>query len=215
MQAGGSILNGPPDIVTDQTSAHDPLHDYLPVGWTVAGWHAKQGSDPKAVEKVVRASMKTHVAAMVDFWNAGVPTPLFCKDNGPFRGVTLSSDPEDIYTTDQAMKELFPENEDLHNWLNMARDHISFQSLAARICWIGLGDRHKAGLKINELVAGGELKAFIIIGCDHLESDSATSRNRETEGMKDDSDATSDWLLLNALLDIAREYNLNLPGIRK
>ncbi|MGB8814349.1 MAG: urocanate hydratase [Paracoccaceae bacterium] len=230
MKAGGTR----PDIVTDQTSAHDPLHGYLPRGWNVGEWRAKQESDPKAVERAARASMKTHVAAMVDFWNAGVPTldygnnirqvaldeglenafafpgfvpayirPLFCKGIGPFRWVALSGDPEDIYKTDAAMKKLFPDNHHLHNWLDMARDRIAFQGLPARICWIGLGDRHKAGLMFNEMVRSGELKAPIVIGRDHLDSGSVASPNRETEAMKDGSDAVSDWPLLNALLNTA------------
>ncbi|WP_377512576.1 urocanate hydratase [Octadecabacter sp. R77987] len=223
-----------PDMVTDQTSAHDPLHGYLPQGWGMAEWKAKQESDPKAVEKAARASMKTHVAAMVDFWNAGVPTldygnnirqvaleeglenafafpgfvpayirPLFCRGIGPFRWAALSGDPEDIYKTDAKMKELFPENEHLHNWLDMARDRIAFQGLPARICWIGLGDRHRAGLAFNEMVASGELKAPVVIGRDHLDSGSVASPNRETEAMKDGSDAVSDWPLLNALVNTA------------
>jgi urocanate hydratase len=223
-----------PDIVTDQTSAHDPLNGYLPQGWTMAEWKAKRESDPKAVEKAARASMKTHVAAMVDFWNAGVPTldygnnirqvaleegldnafafpgfvpayirPLFCRGIGPFRWAALSGDPEDIYKTDQKMKELFPDNTHLHNWLDMARDRIAFQGLPARICWIGLGDRHRAGLAFNEMVASGELKAPVVIGRDHLDSGSVASPNRETEAMKDGSDAVSDWPLLNALVNTA------------
>ncbi|MCB1405614.1 MAG: urocanate hydratase [Rhodobacteraceae bacterium] len=223
-----------PDLVTDQTSAHDPLHGYLPQGWTMADWKAKQETDPKAVEKAARASMKTHVAAMVDFWNAGVPTldygnnirqvaleeglenafafpgfvpayirPLFCRGIGPFRWVALSGDPEDIYKTDQKMKELFPENTHLHQWLDMARERITFQGLPARICWIGLGDRHRAGLAFNEMVASGELKAPVVIGRDHLDSGSVASPNRETEAMKDGSDAVSDWPLLNALVNTA------------
>jgi len=223
-----------PDIVTDQTSAHDPLHGYLPEGWSVPEWRLKQESDPAAVETAARASMKKHVAAMVDFWNAGVPTldygnnirqvakeegldnafafpgfvpayirPLFCKGIGPFRWCALSGDPEDIHKTDQAMKELFPENEHLHRWLDMARDRIAFQGLPARICWIGLGDRHRAGLKFNEMVASGELKAPIVIGRDHLDSGSVASPNRETEAMRDGTDAVSDWPLLNALVNTA------------
>ena len=223
-----------PDIVTDQTSAHDPVHGYLPIGWSVADWREKQESDPKAVEKAARASMKTHVAAMVDFWNAGVPTldygnnirqvakeeglenafafpgfvpayirPLFCKGIGPFRWCALSGDPEDIYKTDQAMRELFPDNDHLHRWLDMARERIAFQGLPARICWLGLGDRHRAGLKFNQMVASGELKAPIVIGRDHLDSGSVASPNRETEAMRDGSDAVSDWPLLNALINTA------------
>jgi urocanate hydratase len=230
MKAGGAR----PDIVTDQTSAHDPLNGYLPLGWTVAEAKAKRESDPKAVEKAARASMRTHVAAMVDFWNAGVPTldygnnirqvakdeglenafafpgfvpayirPLFCKGIGPFRWVALSGDPEDISKTDAAMKRLFPENAHLHRWLDMAAERIAFQGLPARICWIGLGDRHRAGLMFNEMVKSGELKAPIVIGRDHLDAGSVASPNRETESMKDGSDAVSDWPLLNALVNTA------------
>ena len=223
-----------PDIVTDQTSAHDPLHGYLPQGWTVAEWRAMQETDPDKVQMAARASMKVHVKAMVDFWNAGVPTldygnnirqvaqdeglenafafpgfvpayirPLFCKGIGPFRWVALSGDPEDIHKTDAAMKKLFPDNDHLHRWLDMAADRIAFQGLPARICWIGLGDRHKAGLMFNEMVASGELKAPIVIGRDHLDSGSVASPNRETEAMLDGSDAVSDWPLLNALVNTA------------
>ena len=223
-----------PDIVTDQTSAHDPLHGYCPVGWTVEDWRAKQETDPAAVEAAARHSMRTHVEAMVGFWDAGVPTldygnnirqvakeegfenafafpgfvpayirPLFCKGIGPFRWVALSGDPEDIRKTDAAMKRLFPENAHLHRWLDMAGERIAFQGLPARICWIGLGDRHRAGLLFNEMVASGELKAPIVIGRDHLDSGSVASPNRETEAMKDGSDAVSDWPLLNALVNTA------------
>ncbi|PRY25458.1 urocanate hydratase [Aliiruegeria haliotis] len=223
-----------PDIVTDQTSAHDPLNGYLPQGWSMAEWRSRIETDPAAVEAAARASMKVHVAAMVGFHEAGVPTvdygnnirqvafeeglenafafpgfvpayirPLFCRGVGPFRWVALSGDPEDIYKTDQAMKELFPDNEHLHSWLDMARKRIAFQGLPARICWIGLGDRHKAGLKFNEMVASGELKAPVVIGRDHLDSGSVASPNRETEAMRDGSDAVSDWPLLNALINTA------------
>ena len=223
-----------PDLVTDQTSAHDPINGYLPQNWSIAEWKAKRESNPKEVEKAARASMKIHVAAMVDFWNAGVPTldygnnirqvaleeglenafafpgfvpayirPLFCRGIGPFRWAALSGDPDDIYKTDQKMKELFPENKHLHNWLDMARDRIAFQGLPARICWIGLGDRHQAGLAFNEMVASGELKAPVVIGRDHLDSGSVASPNRETESMKDGSAAVSDWPLLNALVNTA------------
>ena len=223
-----------PDIVTDQTSAHDPFHGYLPKGWSVAEWREKQESAPEEVNRAARASMKDHVAAMVGFWEAGVPVldygnnirqmakeegletafafpgfvpayirPLFCKGVGPFRWAALSGDPEDIYKTDQAMKELFPENEHLHRWLDMARERIAFQGLPARICWIGLGERHRAGLKFNEMVASGELKAPVVIGRDHLDSGSVASPNRETEAMRDGSDAVSDWPLLNALVNTA------------
>ncbi len=222
-----------PDIVTDQTSAHDPVHGYLPQGWSVAEWRAKQESDPKVVEKAARASMKNHVAAMVDFWNAGVPTldygnnirqvaqeeglenafafpgfvpayirPLFCRGIGPFRWAALSGDPEDIYKTDAKVKELI-DDPHLHNWLDMARERISFQGLPARICWVGLGLRHKLGLAFNEMVRNGELSAPVVIGRDHLDSGSVASPNRETEAMKDGSDAVSDWPLLNAMLNVA------------
>lgn len=223
-----------PDIVTDQTSAHDPINGYLPQGWTMAQWREKRETDPKAVEKAARASMKIHVAAMVDFWNAGVPTldygnnirqvaldegledafafpgfvpayirPLFCRGIGPFRWAALSGDPEDIYKTDAKVKEILSEDTHLHNWLDMARERISFQGLPARICWVGLGVRHKLGLAFNEMVRTGELSAPIVIGRDHLDSGSVASPNRETESMKDGSDAVSDWPLLNALLNTA------------
>ncbi|WGG58972.1 urocanate hydratase [Brucella intermedia] len=223
-----------PDIVTDQTSAHDPVHGYLPIGWSVAEWRAKQESDPKAVAKAARASMKVQVQAMLDFWNAGIPTvdygnnirqmaleeglenafdfpgfvpayirPLFCRGIGPFRWAALSGDPEDIAKTDAKVKELLPGNKHLHNWLDMAKERIAFQGLPARICWVGLGDRHRLGLAFNEMVRNGELKAPVVIGRDHLDSGSVASPNRETEAMKDGSDAVSDWPLLNALLNTA------------
>ena len=234
MQAGEPIPNGHPDIVTDQTSAHDPLHGYCPAGWSVADWRARQETAPAEVQAAARASMRAHVEAMVGFHAAGVPTldygnnirqvakdegleeafafpgfvpayirPLFCKGIGPFRWVALSGDPEDIAKTDAAMKKLFPENNHLHRWLDMAADRIAFQGLPARICWIGLGDRHRAGLMFNEMVARGELKAPIVIGRDHLDSGSVASPNRETEAMRDGSDAVSDWPLLNAMTNIA------------
>ena len=222
-----------PDMVTDQTSAHDPVHGYLPQGWSVAEWREKQKSAPKEVEKAARASMKIQVAAMVDFWNAGVPTldygnnirqvaqeeglenafafpgfvpayirPLFCRGIGPFRWCALSGDPEDIYKTDTKVKELI-DDPHLHNWLDMARERIAFQGLPARICWVGLGLRDKLGLAFNEMVRTGELSAPVVIGRDHLDSGSVASPNRETEAMKDGSDAVSDWPLLNAMLNIA------------
>ena len=222
-----------PDMVTDQTSAHDPIHGYLPQGWGVAEWREKQKSAPKEVEKAARASMKIQVAAMVDFWNAGVPTldygnnirqvaqeeglenafafpgfvpayirPLFCRGIGPFRWCALSGDPEDIYKTDTKVKELI-DDPHLHNWLDMARERIAFQGLPARICWVGLGLRDKLGLAFNEMVRTGELSAPVVIGRDHLDSGSVASPNRETEAMKDGSDAVSDWPLLNAMLNIA------------
>lgn len=223
-----------PDIVTDQTSAHDPVNGYLPQGWSVAEWRAKGATAPKEVEKAARASMKVHVEAMVAFHNDGVPTvdygnnirqmaleeglenafafpgfvpayirPLFCKGIGPFRWVALSGDPEDIYKTDQKVKELLPDNKHLHNWLDMARERIPFQGLPARICWVGLGDRHRLGLAFNEMVKIGELKAPMVIGRDHLDGGSVASPNRETEAMMDGSDAVSDWPLLNALINTA------------
>ncbi len=223
-----------PDIVTDQTSAHDPINGYLPLGWGLAEWQAKRQSDPKVVETAARASMKIHVAAMVDFWNMGVPTldygnnirqvaleegletafdfpgfvpayirPLFCRGVGPFRWAALSGDPEDIYKTDRKVKELLPDETHLHNWLDMARERISFQGLPARICWVGLGVRDKLGLAFNEMVRTGELTAPVVIGRDHLDSGSVASPNRETEAMMDGSDAVSDWPLLNALLNTA------------
>ncbi|MFP4406344.1 urocanate hydratase [Rhodosalinus sp.] len=222
-----------PDIVTDQTSAHDPLHGYLPQGWSVAEWRAKQESDPQAVEAAARASMRNHVEAMVAFWNRGVPTldygnnirqvakeeglenafafpgfvpayirPLFCRGIGPFRWCALSGDPEDIYRTDARVKALI-DDPHLHRWLDMARDRIAFQGLPARICWVGLGQRHKLGLAFNDMVRRGELSAPVVIGRDHLDSGSVASPNRETEAMKDGSDAVSDWPLLNALLNTA------------
>ncbi|MCR8722844.1 urocanate hydratase [Frigidibacter sp. ROC022] len=229
MRAGGPR----PDIVTDQTSAHDPLNGYLPAGWTVAEARAKRETDPGAVEAAARASMKTQVAAMLAFWNAGVPTldygnnirqvaqdeglddafafpgfvpayirPLFCRGIGPFRWCALSGDPEDIYRTDARVKELI-DDPHLHNWLDMARAQIAFQGLPARICWVGLGLRDKLGLAFNEMVRNGELSAPIVIGRDHLDSGSVASPNRETEAMRDGSDAVSDWPLLNALLNCA------------
>ena len=223
-----------PDIVTDQTSAHDPINGYLPEGWSMAEWREKRESDPKEVEKAARASMRKQVEAMLAFWEAGIPTvdygnnirqmaleegvanafdfpgfvpayirPLFCRGVGPFRWAALSGDPEDIYKTDAKVKELLPDNHHLHNWLDMARQRISFQGLPARICWVGLGDRHRLGLAFNEMVASGELKAPVVIGRDHLDSGSVASPNRETEAMQDGSDAVSDWPLLNALLNTA------------
>ncbi len=223
-----------PDMVTDQTSAHDPINGYLPKGWSMAEWLSKRESDKKVVETAACASMKIHVQAMLDFEKAGVPTfdygnnirqvaydeglknafdfpgfvpayirPLFCKGIGPFRWVALSGDPEDIYKTDAKVKELIPDNPHLHNWLDMARSRIQFQGLPARICWVGLGERHKLGLAFNEMVRTGELSAPVVIGRDHLDSGSVASPNRETESMKDGSDAVSDWPLLNAMLNTA------------
>jgi urocanate hydratase len=223
-----------PDAVTDQTSAHDPVNGYLPKGWTTAEWEARRETDPKGVAKAARASMATHVRAMLDFHRMGVPVvdygnnirqmaleegvkdafdfpgfvpayirPLFCRGIGPFRWAALSGDPEDIYRTDAKVKELLPDHAPLHRWLDMARERISFQGLPARICWVGLGDRHRLGLAFNAMVARGELKAPVVIGRDHLDSGSVASPNRETESMRDGSDAVSDWPLLNALLNCA------------
>ena len=223
-----------PDAVTDQTSAHDPVNGYLPLGWTVAEWQDKRESDAKAVELAAKTSIAAHVEAMLTYHQMGIPTfdygnnirqvafdqgvenafdfpgfvpayvrPLFCRGIGPFRWVALSGDPEDIYKTDQKVKELIPDNPGLHNWLDMARERIQFQGLPARICWVGLGERHKLGLAFNEMVRTGELKAPVVIGRDHLDSGSVASPNRETESMIDGSDAVSDWPLLNALLSTA------------
>ncbi len=223
-----------PDLVTDQTSAHDLVHGYLPLGWTVEEWRSQQKSNPKKIEKAARASIKIHVEAMLEFWDQGIPTvdygnnirqfaleegvekafdfpgfvpayirPLFCRGVGPFRWVALSGDPEDIYRTDAKVKELIPNDTHLHNWIDMAQERIEFQGLPARICWVGLGDRHRLGLAFNEMVSKGELKAPVVIGRDHLDSGSVASPNRETESMLDGSDAVSDWPLLNALLNCA------------
>ncbi len=223
-----------PDAVTDQTSAHDPINGYLPQGWSLDRWQRDRTADPAAVEQAARASMATHVQAMLDFRALGVPVfdygnnirqvaldqgvldafafpgfvpafirPLFCRGVGPFRWVALSGDPEDIYRTDAKVKELMPNDANLHRWLDMAGQRIKFQGLPARICWVGLGDRHRLGLAFNEMVASGELKAPIVIGRDHLDSGSVASPNRETEAMRDGSDAVSDWPLLNALLNTA------------
>ncbi|MFO1255212.1 MAG: urocanate hydratase [Sphingomonadaceae bacterium] len=223
-----------PDLLTDQTSAHDPVNGYLPAGWSVAEWIDKREREPEVVAKAAKASMARHVEAMLEFQKRGVPTtdygnnirqvafdegvadafafpgfvpayirPLFCRGIGPFRWAALSGDPEDIYKTDAKVKELIPDDPHLHRWLDMARERIHFQGLPARICWVGLGDRHRLGLAFNEMVASGELKAPVVIGRDHLDSGSVASPNRETEAMKDGTDAVSDWPLLNALLNCA------------
>ena len=231
-QAGGMR----PDLVTDQTSAHDLINGYLPAGWRVEDWRAA-AADPArhaALKAAAAQSCATHVQAMLDFQALGIPVvdygnnirqvafdtgvrnafnfpgfvpayirPLFCEGKGPFRWVALSGDPEDIYRTDAKIKELFPDNTHTHRWLDMARERISFQGLPARICWLGLGERHRAGLAFNEMVRKGELKAPIVIGRDHLDTGSVASPNRETEAMKDGTDAVSDWPLLNALLNTA------------
>ncbi len=223
-----------PDAVTDQTSAHDPVNGYLPIGWTVEQWEALRASDPDKVSREAKKSMAVHVRAMLAFQQMDIPTfdygnnirqvaldegvvnafdfpgfvpayirPLFCRGVGPFRWVALSGDPEDIYKTDQKVKELIPDDPHLHNWLDMARERIQFQGLPARICWVGLGQRHRLGLAFNEMVKSGELSAPVVIGRDHLDAGSVASPNRETEAMKDGSDAVADWPLLNALLNTA------------
>jgi urocanate hydratase len=223
-----------PDAVTDQTSAHDPVNGYLPIGWTVEQWFERRKSDPDGTRDAAKKSMRVHVDAMLAFQKMGAPTfdygnnirqmahdegctnafdfpgfvpayvrPLFCRGVGPFRWVALSGDPDDIRKTDAKVKELIPDDPHLHNWLDMASQRISFQGLPARICWVGLGQRDKLGLAFNEMVRNGELKAPIVIGRDHLDSGSVASPNRETEAMRDGSDAVSDWPLLNALLNTA------------
>ncbi len=223
-----------PDMVTDQTSAHDVLNGYIPAGMSLAEADALRKRDPKAYVLRAKESIAKQVRAMLEFYKQGIPVvdygnnirqmafdsgvenafdfpgfvpayirPLFCRGIGPFRWVALSGDPEDMYKTDAKVKELIPNNPHLHRWLDMARQKISFQGLPARICWVGLGNRAKLGLAFNEMVAKGELSAPIVIGRDHLDSGSVASPNRETEAMKDGSDAVSDWPLLNALLNCA------------
>ena len=223
-----------PDLVTDQTSAHDPAHGYLPQGWSVAHWQDMQTRDPDAVAQAARRSMATHVRALLDFHARGIPTvdygnnirqvaydegvtdafafpgfvpayirPQFCRGVGPFRWVALSGDPEDIYKTDRKVKEVIPDDPHLHAWLDYAGSKVRFQGLPARICWLGLGQRDRVGLAFNEMVANGELAAPVVIGRDHLDSGSVASPNRETEGMRDGTDAVSDWPLLNAMLNVA------------
>tara|TARA_B110000503_G_C7159179_1_gene418797 strand:+ start:688 stop:2346 length:1659 start_codon:yes stop_codon:yes gene_type:complete len=224
-----------PDVVTDQTSAHDPLNGYLPKNWTMEKAQNSRINTPDEFVKAVKDSMAVHVNAMLEYKKMGIPTfdygnnirqmayetgkcekaydikgfvpeyirPLFCEGIGPFRWVALSGEAEDIYKTDKKIKELFPEKKHLHNWLDMAKERISFQGLPARICWLGAGERAKAGKAFNQMVASGELKAPIVIGRDHLDSGSVASPNRETESMKDGSDAVSDWPILNALLNTA------------
>ena len=232
VDAGG----GAPHLVTDQTSAHDLVYGYLPVGWSVARWQEAQRDPARHPELVAaaRASIKRHVEAMLAFHARGIPVfdygnnirqvahdegvasafafpgfvpayirPLFCEGKGPFRWVALSGDPEDIAKTDRKVRELFPGNASLARWLDLAGKRIAFQGLPARICWLGLGERHRAGLAFNDMVASGELKAPIVIGRDHLDTGSVASPNRETEAMADGSDAVSDWALLNALLNTA------------
>ena len=223
-----------PDIVTDQTSAHDPRNGYLPMGWTLEEWRDKIATEPKLVEREARSSIRIHLEAMVNFWNQGIPTldygnnirqiakdegftdafafpgfvpayirPQFCRGRGPFRWCALSGNPDDIFKTDEKVRELFPDDRDLHKWLDMAQKRIKFQGLPARICWLGLGQRHRAGLAFNEMFKNGEIDAPIVIGRDHLDAGSVASPNRETENMRDGSDAVSDWPFLNALLNCA------------
>jgi len=223
-----------PDVLTDQTSAHDPVNGYLPAGWTLSQWEERRQGDPAGVAQAAKESMRAHVAAMLALHAQGVPTldygnnirqmafdmglehafdfpgfvpayirPLFCRGIGPFRWAALSGNPEDIYRTDRRVKELIPDDPHLHHWLDMAREKIAFQGLPARICWVGLGQRHRLGLAFNEMVRRGELEAPLVIGRDHLDSGSVASPNRETEAMLDGSDAVSDWPLLNALLNTA------------
>jgi urocanate hydratase len=223
-----------PDVVTDQTSAHDPAHGYLPIGWSIDEWRERQERDTNGTAEAAKLAMAVQVRAILelkakgaialDYGNniramaqeVGVANafdypgfveayvrPLFCVGKGPFRWVALSGDPEDIYRTDAKVRELIPDDPALHNWLDKAREHIKFQGLPARICWLGLGQRHRIGLAFNEMVANGELKAPIVIGRDHMDSGSVASPMRETEGMLDGSDAVSDWPILNALLNSA------------
>ncbi|HMV65253.1 MAG TPA: urocanate hydratase [Myxococcota bacterium] len=223
-----------PDVVTDQTSAHDPVRGYLPRGWTLDRWREQQRSDPAGVAQAARRSMAVQVRAMLTLMRRGAATfdygnnlrqmahdvgvhdafdfpgfvpayirPLFCRGYGPFRWVALSGDPEDIWRTDAKVKELIPDDPHLHQWLDMARERIAFQGLPARICWVGVKDRCRLGLAFNEMVARGELRAPVVIGRDHLDTGSVASPNRETEAMRDGSDAVSDWPLLNALLSTA------------
>ncbi len=223
-----------PDVVTDQTSAHDPVNGYLPAGWSLESWAERRGRSPETVAEAARQSMARQVEAMLAFHRMGVPVldygnnirqmaaeagladafafpgfvqayvrPLFCRGKGPFRWAALSGDPEDIYRTDEKVKELIPDDSALHGWLDMARARIRFQGLPARICWLGLGERDRVGLAFNEMVATGALSAPVVIGRDHMDAGSVASPNRETEGMRDGSDAVADWAFLNALLTTA------------
>ena len=223
-----------PDAVTDQTSAHDPVNGYLPIGWSVDDWETRRRSDPARVAAEAKRSIAAHVKAMLEFRKYDIPVfdygnnirqvakdegvdnafdfpgfvpayirPLFCRGVGPFRWVALSGDPDDIFKTDRKVRELIPDDRRLHNWLEMAQQRIQFQGLPARICWVGLGQRHRLGLAFNEMVKTGELAGPIVIGRDHLDSGSVASPNRETEAMRDGSDAVADWPLLNALVNTA------------
>jgi urocanate hydratase len=223
-----------PDVVTDQTSAHDPINGYLPMGWSVAEWNDRRERDPKGTAEAAKRSMADQVRSILTFKKRGAIAvdygnniramakemgvadafdypgfveayvrPLFCVGKGPFRWVALSGDPEDIYRTDEKVRELIPDDPFLHNWLDRARAHVRFQGLPSRICWLGLGQRHRVGVAFNEMVARGELSAPVVIGRDHMDSGSVASPMRETEGMLDGSDAVSDWPILNALLNSA------------
>lgn len=223
-----------PDAVSDQTSAHDPLNGYLPLGWSLAEHEQRRESDPPGTVRAARESMAVQVRAMLAFWERGIPVvdygnnirqmaletgvdnafdfpgfvpayirPLFCRGKGPFRWAALSGEPEDIARTDERVKQLLPGDAALHRWLDMAAERIHFQGLPARICWVGLGDRHRLGLAFNEMVRKGELAAPVVIGRDHLDAGSVASPNRETEAMRDGSDAVSDWAFLNALVNCA------------
>jgi urocanate hydratase len=223
-----------PDVVTDQTSAHDPANGYIPHGWSLSEWHDKREQDPTDVAKAAKSSMARHVAAMLKCRAAGAVVfeygnnlrtmaaeagakdafafpgfveayvrPLFCLGKGPFRWVALSGDPEDIAKTDVKVRELLPDDAMLHNWLDKAAEHVSYQGLPSRICWVGLGDRDRIALAFNKMVRDGELSAPVVIGRDHMDSGSVASPYRETENMKDGSDAVSDWPILNAMLNVA------------
>jgi urocanate hydratase len=222
------------DVLTDQTSAHDPLHGYVPVGYDLEAAAQLRRTDPKKYQKLSLASMARHVKAMLALQKRGAKTfdygnnlrqrafdqgvkrafdfpgfvpayirPQFCLGRGPFRWVALSGDPADIYATDQAIMDLFPEDQALHRWLKLAGQRVAFQGLPARICWLGLGERNRAGLLFNQMVADGRVQAPIVIGRDHLDCGSVASPNRETEAMKDGSDAISDWAILNAMVNVA------------
>ncbi len=230
----GSDPRYAPDAVSDQTSAHDPLNGYLPLGWSLAEHQQRSASDPAGTVRAARESMAVQVRAMLAYWERGIPVvdygnnirqmaletgvnnafdfpgfvpayirPLFCRGKGPFRWAALSGDPEDIARTDERVKQLLPDDAALHRWLDMAAERIHFQGLPARICWVGLGDRHRLGLAFNEMVRNGELAAPVVIGRDHLDAGSVASPNRETEAMRDGSDTVSDWAFLNALVNCA------------
>jgi urocanate hydratase len=223
-----------PSMLTDQTSAHDPVNGYLPIGWTLEQWETERERNPAGVAKAARVSMAAHVRSMLDFHKAGVPTvdygnnirqmaleegvthafdfpgfvpayirPLFCEGKGPFRWVALSGDPQDIHETDRAILKLFGDQDHISRWIRLAQERVAFQGLPARICWLGYGERAQFGLAMNDMVKKGKLKAPIVMGRDHLDCGSVASPYRETESMRDGSDAVADWPLLNALLNTA------------